>query len=158
MICLLLMLYHTIVLRVAWIIFPGPSLKTAVQSGIKHTYLAQRIPWSMRRFLQCEALPLHSGWADRCDHPKCGWLGCAIFVSGGLRSRYPLIINMYQTWLASNICMVCAYICVLIVYCLWKGMSKLIITLWLTSGIDPSNLFSINTLKTAWKSVKYWRN
>jgi len=37
-----------------------------------------------------EALPLHFGWADPIDRPKCGRLGCAIFVSGGLRSRYPL--------------------------------------------------------------------
>lgn len=38
----------------------------------KHTYLAQRTPWSRRRFLQGEAFPLHLGWADPCDYPKCG--------------------------------------------------------------------------------------
>ncbi len=57
---------------------------------IKHTYLAQETPWSRRGFSQSEALPLHSGLADLCDHPKCGWFGCIISVSGGLRSRYPL--------------------------------------------------------------------
>ena len=59
----------------------------------KHTYLAQGTPWSLRRFPQGEACPLHFGRADLCDHPKCGWLGCVIYVSGGLRSRYPLIIK-----------------------------------------------------------------
>jgi len=42
----------------------------------KHTYLAQGTPWSWRRFPSSEALPLHFGWADLDDHPKCGWLGC----------------------------------------------------------------------------------
>ena len=28
--------------------------------------------------------------AEVCDSPKRGELGCAIFGSGGLRSRYPL--------------------------------------------------------------------
>lgn len=53
----------------------------------KHTYLVQGIPWSARRFPQGEALPLHSGWVDPCDHPKCGWLGHVIYQCGGLRSR-----------------------------------------------------------------------
>ena len=70
--------------------------KCSDQPSIKHTYLAQGIPWSIRRFPQVEALPLHSGWADPCDHPKCGWLGCAIFVRGGLRSRYPLKIHYHK--------------------------------------------------------------
>jgi len=60
---------------------------------LRHTYLAQGLPWSRRWCPQGEALPLHSGWADACDRPKCGWLGCVIFVSGGLRSRSPLIPN-----------------------------------------------------------------
>ena len=63
-----------------------------------HTYLAQRKPWSPRRFLQGEAFPLHYGLADPCDRPKCGRLGCVIFDSGGLRSRYPLI-NKYKIFL-----------------------------------------------------------
>ena len=54
---------------------------------IRHTYLAQGKPWSSRRFPQEEALPLHFGWADTCDNPKCGLLGCAIYLCGGLRSR-----------------------------------------------------------------------
>lgn len=57
----------------------------------KHTYLAQGTPWSSRRFPSSETLSLHFDWVDLDDHPKCGWLGCVIFVSGGLRSRYPLI-------------------------------------------------------------------
>ena len=57
----------------------------------RHTYLAQGRPWSARRFPQAEAPPLHFGWVDACDHNKCLWLGCVIFVSGGLRSRYPSI-------------------------------------------------------------------
>ena len=63
-----------------------------VQAGtpLRHTYLAQVILWSRRQFAQSEALPLHSGLVDLCDHPKCGWLGCVISGSGGLRSRYPL--------------------------------------------------------------------
>ena len=36
---------------------------------------------------------MHFGLADRCDNPKCGLLGSAIFDSGGLRSRYPLKIQ-----------------------------------------------------------------
>ena len=44
-----------------------------------------------------EALPLHSGRADPIDCPKCGQLGCVIFVSGGLRSRYPLIFSEPMT-------------------------------------------------------------
>ena len=40
-----------------------------------------------RRFLQQEALPLHFGWADGCDCPKCGQLGYAIYKCGGLRTR-----------------------------------------------------------------------
>ena len=58
----------------------------------KHTYLVQGIPWSWRRFPQGEAFPLHFGRADLCDLPKCGRLGHVIFVSGGLRSRSPLIL------------------------------------------------------------------
>ena len=42
-----------------------------------------------------EALPLHSGRADPIDCPKCGQLGCVIFVSGGLRSRYPLTFETH---------------------------------------------------------------
>ena len=34
---------------------------------------------------------MHFGLADPYDCPKCGQLECVIFVSGGLRSRYPLI-------------------------------------------------------------------
>ena len=49
----------------------------------KHTYLAQGIPWSTKWFPHGEAFPLHSGWADPCDCPKCGQLRCTIFVSGG---------------------------------------------------------------------------
>ena len=87
-----------------------------VRSSARHTYLAQRIPWSIRWFLQYEALPLHFGWADRCDRPKCGRLGCAIFVSGGLRSRYPLIIplslyfwfSMHLLWCVILCCNVCS--------------------------------------------------
>ena len=36
---------------------------------------------------------MHFGLADPYDCPKCGQLECVIFVSGGLRSRYPLIIS-----------------------------------------------------------------
>ena len=32
---------------------------------------------------------MHNGWADPYDYPKCGYLKCIIFVSGGLRSRHP---------------------------------------------------------------------
>ena len=35
---------------------------------------------------------MHFGLADPYDCPKCGQLECVIFVSGGLRSRYPLMI------------------------------------------------------------------
>lgn len=34
--------------------------------------------------------PLHSGGADPCEYPKCGYLGYTIFGSRGLRSRFPL--------------------------------------------------------------------
>ena len=57
----------------------------------KHTYLAQGVPWSRWRSPLTETLPLHFGLVDAGDHLKCRWLGCVIFVSGGLRSRYPLI-------------------------------------------------------------------
>ena len=81
-------------------------LKTWAQGLERHTYLAQRIPWSIRWFLQCEALPLHFGWADRCDRPKCGRLGCAIFVSGGLRSRSPLICSLEKyNWNSAENCL-----------------------------------------------------
>ena len=53
---------------------------------IRHTYLAQKVPWSIRRSFQCEAFPLHFGLADHCDHPKCGWLGCVISGSRGAAS------------------------------------------------------------------------
>ena len=80
--------------------------KTWAQGLERHTYLAQRIPWSIRWFLQCEALPLHFGWADRCDRPKCGRLGCAIFVSGGLRSRSPLICSLEKyNWNSAENCL-----------------------------------------------------
>lgn len=78
---------------------PTPSEKVDKKFDIvcshlpKHTYLAQGTPWSPRRFPQAEALSLHYDWVEACDHPKCGWLGCAIFVSGGLRSRYPSTLN-----------------------------------------------------------------
>ena len=44
-----------------------------------HTYLAREVPWSAWWSSQDEAFPLHSGLADPCDHPKCGWLECVIF-------------------------------------------------------------------------------
>ena len=34
---------------------------------------------------------MHFGWADPYDWTKCVQLESVIFVSGGLRSRYPLI-------------------------------------------------------------------
>ena len=34
--------------------------------------------------------------ADLCDRAKCGRLWCAVFVSGGLRWRYPLIHTVYE--------------------------------------------------------------
>ena len=46
-----------------------------------------RSHWSSRRWAQAEAFPLHSGWADACDSPKCGLLGHVIFKCGGLRLR-----------------------------------------------------------------------
>ena len=67
--------------------------KTIRSAPHKHTYLAREIPWSWRRFSQVETLPLHYGRVDTCDNPKCGLLECVIFVSGGLRSRYPLTIK-----------------------------------------------------------------
>lgn len=68
-----------------WLVNPG---QVGLDQGtiIRHTYLAQEAPWSARRSSQGEACPLHSGRADPCDHPKCGWLGCAIFVSRGAAS------------------------------------------------------------------------
>lgn len=46
-----------------------------------YTYLAQEIPRSGRRFSQGEILPLHYGWVDPCEYPKCGYLGSVIFDS-----------------------------------------------------------------------------
>ena len=57
------------------------------KSMSQYTYLVQVSPWSSRRWAQAEAFPLHSGWADACDSPKCGLLGHVIFKGGGLRSR-----------------------------------------------------------------------
>ena len=34
---------------------------------------------------------MHFGWAEAYSYSKCEYRDCAIFVSGGLRSRYPLI-------------------------------------------------------------------
>ena len=81
----------------SWAAYNGPYAPIA-----KHTYLAQGKPWSLRRFPQGEAWSLHTGWADLCDHPKCGWLGCVIYVSGGLRSRYPLIYQKVNCLLTQN--------------------------------------------------------
>ena len=85
--------YSSIIWFLVYKIVWQSKMQLASKAESQHTYLAQEIPWSIRRFSQGEAFPLHSGWADPCDHPKCGWLGCAIFVRGGLRSRYPLINN-----------------------------------------------------------------
>ena len=38
-----------------------------------HTYMAQGIPRSRRRFPLGEALPLHFGWVELRDYPKCVW-------------------------------------------------------------------------------------
>ena len=62
----------------------------------KHTYLARETPWSSRRFSVGEAFPLHFGRVDPADHLKCRWLECVIYWWGGLRSRYPLLIQMKQ--------------------------------------------------------------
>ena len=59
-------------------------------SPTSHTYLAQRILWSARQFLQVETPPLHLGGVEACDSPKCGELGSIICESWGLRSRSPL--------------------------------------------------------------------
>ena len=67
----------------------------------RHTYLAQRILWSARQFLQVETPPLHLGGVEACDFPKCGKLGSIICESWGLRSRSPL----NQNWIfASSLC------------------------------------------------------
>ena len=63
----------------------------------KHTYLAQRILWSARQFLQVETPPLHLGGVEACDFPKCGKLGSIICESWGLRSRSPLNQNLVFT-------------------------------------------------------------
>ena len=60
----------------------------------RHTYLAQRILWSARQFLQVETPPLHLGGVEACDFPKCGKLGSIICESWGLRSRSPLNQNL----------------------------------------------------------------
>ena len=67
----------------------------------RHTYLAQRILWSARQFLQVETPPLHLGGVEACDFPKCGKLGSIICESWGLRSRSPLIPNLI---FASSLC------------------------------------------------------
>ena len=68
-------------------IVPGCFHGVRIFSSPEHTYLVQVSPWSARRWAQAEAFPLHSGWADACDSPKCGLLGHVIFKCGGLRSR-----------------------------------------------------------------------
>ena len=68
-------------------IFPENLHGVNAGSMPQHTYLVQVSPWSARRWAQAEAFPLHSGWADACDSPKCGLLGHVIFKCGGLRSR-----------------------------------------------------------------------
>ena len=50
-----------------------------LQSGCILTWRGGQ-PWSKRRFLQGEALPLHFGWVDPCDYPKCG-NGCVLQLS-----------------------------------------------------------------------------
>ena len=62
----------------------------------KHTYLARKIPWSSRRFFQGEALPLHIGRVDPCDHPKCGWLECVIFSYGDCVRAIPFMIMIIE--------------------------------------------------------------
>ena len=42
--------------------------------------------------------------AEACDSPKRGELGCTIFDSGGLRSRYPLEIQDNEINDATNTC------------------------------------------------------
>ena len=98
-----------VILKSCWevtICTPDLGLNGFVDLGspclLKHTYLAQGLPWSRRRCPQSEALPLHSGLADLCDHPKCGWLGCVIYGRGGLRSRYPLKIQ-WKLWISKSL-------------------------------------------------------
>ena len=59
-------------------------------------------PWSWRRFPQGEALPLHFGWADPCECPKCGHLDSAISVSGRLAFALPPDIHPISVQLASS--------------------------------------------------------
>ena len=105
-----------------------PSYIAWTRPLLRHTYLAQKIPWSIRGFFQGEAFPLHFGLADLCDRPKCGRLGCAIFVSGGLRSRYPSISTNIKSLLPLLPVMVCLCyefyntLCIYIVQNIWYYM------------------------------------
>ena len=119
-----------VVMKVVW------SLWTSTPT---HTYLAQETPWSMRRFPQGEAPPLHYGWVDPCDHPKCGWLGCAIFVRGGLRPRYPLTLKPKTNSHSSTWTSWCWYVA--------SG-------LWCISNVHGPQLQSVIIL-IIWKTARY---
>ncbi len=54
-------------------------------------------PWSWRRFPQSEALPLHSGWVDLCDFPKCGKLGSIISSLGDCVRAIPRLTIWHIT-------------------------------------------------------------
>ena len=75
---------HCTVLLAAWTALSSTHSK-AYLPGAGDTMILKVVP-SLRGLL----IALRG--ADQCDHPKCGWLGRVIFVSGGLRSRYPLYI------------------------------------------------------------------
>ena len=63
----------------------------------RHTYLAEGltvIKEAVPLGRGCSIVPLHCGMVDSYNFPKRGKLGSIIFVSGGLRSRYPLFRNL----------------------------------------------------------------
>ena len=73
-----------------------------------------------------EALPLHSGRADPIDCPKCGQLGCVIFVSGGLRSRYPLINQPINCKYSENGCVAANVPCTVRQEACWNPLRSLL--------------------------------
>ena len=51
--------------------------------GTEDTVINKAVP-------SCGGPGIALSWVEACDCPKRGQLGCAIFGSGGLRSRVPL--------------------------------------------------------------------
>ena len=73
------------------------------------------------QYCRISLLTLHTCRLDSCDHPKCGRLGCIIFVSES--NFYTVCFNFDHYWrtIPENTIKLCNFLLITARYCLWQN-------------------------------------